>query len=341
MLSVRDLRKRYGDLVALDGVSFEVEKGDILGFLGQNGAGKSTTMKIITGFIPPSSGTAIVDGYDVTRDSLEVRRRIGYLPEQTPLYTEMRVREYLDFRARLKGVPRRDVAKRVDYSMEMLALEDRARQLIGTLSKGYRQRVGIADAIVADPKLLILDEPTIGLDPNQIREVRALIKDLGEQHTIVFSTHILAEVEMVCSKVVIIGQGRSLLQGTIQSVVEQYQGNSLRLALRAKEATIDEVEKALLSVSGIKNAKEQTGDGGTEIVHFRLEVDAETDREAAVRAAAERVAARVVEKGWAIRELVPERTTLENVFFRLTMQEPEAHATPLVGAGAAAPGGSS
>jgi ABC-2 type transport system ATP-binding protein len=338
MLSVRELRKRYGDLVALDGVSFDVEKGDILGFLGQNGAGKSTTMKIVTGFTPPTSGTAIVDGFDVTRQSLEARSRIGYLPEQTPLYTDMRVQEYLAFRARLKGVQRRDVKKRVDYAIEKLKLVDRARQIIGTLSKGYRQRVGIADAIVGDPKLLILDEPTIGLDPNQVREVRQLIKELGEQHTIVFSTHILAEVELVCSRVVIIDRGRSVLQGTIKGVVEQHQGNTLRCALRAKEATLDEVQSALASVAGVKSARELAEGSGSEIVQFVIEVDAETDREAAVRAAAERVAARVLEKGWAIRELVPERTTLENVFVNLTMRETPA-APQLVGAGDSAPGG--
>ncbi|MEZ0228174.1 MAG: ABC transporter ATP-binding protein [Planctomycetota bacterium] len=321
MLSVRDLRKRYGDLVALDGVSFEVQKGDVLGFLGQNGAGKSTTMKIVTGFIPPSSGTAIVDGFDVVKSSIEARRRIGYLPEATPLYTEMRVAEYLEYRARLKGVARRDVKKRVDYAVTKLKLQDRVRQLIGTLSKGYRQRVGIADAIVADPRLLILDEPTIGLDPNQIREVRQLIKELGEHHTIIFSTHILVEVEMVCSRVVIIDRGRSVAQGTVRGLVEQHQGNTLALSLRAKDATLDEVTRALTSVPGIKNAKEQLGETASEVIRFSLEADVDGDREAALRSAAERVAARVAEKGWAIRELVPEKTTLENVFVQLTMRE--------------------
>ncbi len=321
MLSVRDLRKRYGDLVALDGVSFEVQKGDVLGFLGQNGAGKSTTMKIVTGFIPPSGGTAVVDGFDVVKSSLEARRRIGYLPEATPLYVEMRVGEYLEYRARLKGVARRDLKKRVDYAVEKLKLQDRVRQLIGTLSKGYRQRVGIADAIVADPKLLILDEPTIGLDPNQIREVRQLIKELGEHHTIIFSTHILVEVEMVCSRVVIIDRGRSVAQGTVRSLVEQYQGNTLALSLRAKDATLDEVTRALMSVPGIKNAKEQPGEAASEVIRFSLEAEVDGDREAALRAAAERVSARVAEKGWAMRELVPEKTTLENVFVELTMRE--------------------
>ena len=198
MLSVRDLRKRYGDLTALDGVSFEVEKGDILGFLGPNGAGKSTTMKIVTGFIPPTSGTVTVDGFDVRTDSIEVRRRIGYLAEHTPLYGDMRVREYLEYRARLKGVHRRDLSKRVDYALAKLILKDRARQLIATLSKGYKQRVGIADALVGDPKLLILDEPTIGLDPNQILEVRELIS---------------SPVDAICSTARLIAPEHRLLDG--------------------------------------------------------------------------------------------------------------------------------
>jgi ABC-2 type transport system ATP-binding protein len=325
LLSVRDLRKRYGDLTALDGVSFEVEKGDILGFLGPNGAGKSTTMKIVTGFIPPSSGTATVDGFDVRTDSIEVRRRIGYLAEHTPLYGDMRVREYLEYRARLKGVHRRDLAKRVDYALAKLILTDRARQLISTLSKGYKQRVGIADALVGDPRLLILDEPTIGLDPNQIREVRELIKELGHQHTIVLSTHILHEVEMVCSRVVIVARGRSVAQDTVSGLVEKHRENAIRVSIRATGATLDEVEKALLSVAGVKNAKEQPAlsaegrEPSAEIVRFRLEVAVEGgDAESAVRSVAERVAARVIEKGWAIRELDPERTTLEDVFVRLT-----------------------
>lgn len=328
MLSVRDLRKRYGDLIALDGVSFEVQKGDVLGFLGANGAGKSTTMKIVTGFIPPSGGTATVDGFDVVKESLEARRRIGYLPEQTPLYVEMRVREYLEYRARLKGVARRDLKKRVDYAVSKLKLEDRVRQLIGTLSKGYRQRVGIADAIVADPRLLILDEPTIGLDPNQIREVRALIKELGEHHTIVFSTHILAEVELVCSRVVIIDRGRSVTQGTVRGLVEEHQGNTLALSLRAKDATLDEVQKLLMSVPGVRTTRELAGEGASDVIRFSLEIDVEGDREAALRAAAERVASKIVEKGWAVRELVPEKTTLEHVFVKLTMGEAVPLAAP-------------
>jgi ABC-2 type transport system ATP-binding protein len=334
VLSVRDLRKTYGDLIALDGVSFEVEKGDILGFLGPNGAGKSTTMKIVTGFIPATSGTALVDGLDVRTHSIEVRRRIGYLPENTPLYPEMRVREYLEFRARLKGVGRRDLAKRVDYALDRAKLADRTRQLIGTLSKGYRQRVGLADALVADPKLLVLDEPTIGLDPNQIREVRDLIKELGQQHTIILSTHILPEVEMVCSKVVIIAQGRSRLQGTVEGLVEQFHEPIVRVALRAGGASRGEVEQALLQVQGVKGIR-PTKDKTDEALSFRLEIDAtRTDAEAQQRSAAERIAARVVEKGWTLRELVPEKTTLEDVFVRVTLreEEPAAPEPALVGA---------
>jgi len=342
VLSVRELRKVYGQRVALDGVSFEVERGDILGFLGPNGAGKSTTMKIVCGFIPATSGTAIVEGFDVRTHSLEARQQIGYLPENTPLYHDMRVGEYLEFRARLKGVGRRQVASRVDYVLGRTRLEDRRRQLIGTLSKGYRQRVGIADALVGDPPLLILDEPTIGLDPNQVVEVRDLIKELGQQHTLVLSTHILSEVEIVCSKVVIIAEGRTRAQGTVRGLVEAEQKNALLAKVRAKDATLDEVERALASVPGVKAAHELERDdtNPSDVVGFRLELERTEDGEAA---AAERIASRVVEKGWALRELAPERTTLEDIFRRLTSEsvsrEQAPEPEPLVAA-AAAPGAS-
>ena len=327
MLSVRDLTKHYGDHIALDGVSFEVEKGDIVGFLGRNGAGKSTTMKIVTGFIPASGGSAEVDGLDVSTHSIEVRRRIGYLPENTPLYPEMRIREYLEFRARLKGVERRQVARRVDYALESCKLADRKRDLISILSKGYKQRVGIADAIVGDPKLLILDEPTIGLDPGQVRQVRTLIKELGQQHTIIFSTHILSEVEMVCSKVVIIAQGRSVEQGTVKGLVERFQERVVRVGVRAKDATQDEVSKALESVSGVKSVavdekEAASGDEAAGAHSFRVEIDSTGgEADVATQAAAERLSTRIVEKGWALRRLTPERTTLEDIFVRVTLTE--------------------
>ena len=228
MLVVRDLEKSYGDHVALRGVSFDVREGEVVGFLGPNGAGKSTTMRIVTGFVPAGRGTVLIDGLDVMRHPLEARRRIGYLPESTPLYGDMRVREYLEYRARIKGVARRDLAKRVDYVIDRTSLRDRTRQLIETLSKGYRQRVGIADAMVGSPKLLVLDEPTIGLDPNQIREVRGLILELGETHTLLLSTHILPEVEVACDRVIVIARGRTVADDTVAGLLRRHQRPAIR-----------------------------------------------------------------------------------------------------------------
>jgi len=203
MIKVENLTKRYAGVTALNGVSFEVQRGEIVGFLGPNGAGKSTTMRILTGFIPASSGRVEVAGLDVFENSLEVRERVGYMPENNPLYTDMRVSEYLKFRAKLKGLPRADRAERIPEAMDLCGIQDVSHRIIGHLSKGYRQRVGLADALLAEPDLLILDEPTIGLDPVQIRQVRQLIKDLGKRHTILLSTHILPEVEMTCDRVII------------------------------------------------------------------------------------------------------------------------------------------
>src|SRR6187399_1478135 len=208
MIKVENLTKRYAGQPAIRNLNFEVSRGEIMGFLGPNGAGKTTTMRILAGFMPPSSGRASIAGFDVFEKSLQARTHLGYMPENVPLYTDMRVTEYLNYRAALKGVPHRRIAERVGDVKELCGLKDVERKLIGTLSKGYRQRVGLADALLAEPDLLILDEPTIGLDPNQIRQVRELIKNLGRQHTILLSTHILPEVEMKCSRVIIINKGK-------------------------------------------------------------------------------------------------------------------------------------
>src|SRR6201993_4090289 len=208
MIKVENLTKRYAGQAAIQDLNFEVAQGEIMGFLGPNGAGKTTTMRILAGFMPPTSGRATIAGFDVFEQSLQARAHIGYMPENVPLYSDMRVTEYLDYRAALKGVAHRRMRERTGDVKELCGLKDVEKQLIGTLSKGYRQRVGLADALVAEPDLLILDEPTIGLDPNQIRQVRELIKNLGKQHTILLSTHILPEVEMTCNRVIIIHKGR-------------------------------------------------------------------------------------------------------------------------------------
>src|SRR3954453_2194915 len=208
MIQVENLTKRFSGFAAVDNISFEVAKGEIVGFLGPNGAGKSTTMRMLTGYLPPSAGRASIAGFDVFQQSVQARKRLGYLPENTPLYLDMRVSEYLNYRADLKGVPRGKMKERIGDVLALCNLRDVAWKMIGSLSKGYRQRVGLADALVHDPDLLILDEPTIGLDPNQIRQVREMIKNLAEQHTILISTHILPEVEMTCSRVLIIHKGK-------------------------------------------------------------------------------------------------------------------------------------
>lgn len=215
MIHVQHLTKYYGDYPAVRDVSFDVLRGQIVGFLGPNGAGKTTTMRILAGYLTATSGTASIDGLDVFWDPIEVRRRIGYMPENCPLYQEMRVHEYLHFRAGIKGLHGSDRRRRLDYVLGRCWLTDVRRQLIGTLSKGYRQRVGLADALLANPPVLILDEPTAGLDPTQIRESRKLIRELGQQHTILLSTHILPEVEMTCDHVIIIDRGRVAVAGSL------------------------------------------------------------------------------------------------------------------------------
>jgi ABC-2 type transport system ATP-binding protein len=227
MIHVENLTKYYGDYAAVRNVSFDVDRGKVVGFLGPNGAGKSTTMRILTGYLTATSGKASIDGRDVFWDPIEARRRVGYLPESNPLYAEMRVDEYLRFRGGLKGMSGRETNKRLGYVVDRCWLGDVRRQLIGTLSKGFRQRVGLADALIGNPPVLILDEPTVGLDPSQIRETRKLIKELGCEHTVLLSTHILPEVEMTCDSMIIIHQGKVAAQGTLDEVRKQHHGKTL------------------------------------------------------------------------------------------------------------------
>ena len=227
MIVVDQLVKYYGEYPAVQNVSFEVPKGRVVGFLGPNGAGKSTTMRIVCGFLTATSGTVKIDGKDSFWEPIEARRKIGYMPENCPLYPEMRITEYLHFRGGLKGLSSSDRKRRIDYVLKRCWLDDVQRQPIGTLSKGYRQRVGLADALLADPPVLILDEPTAGLDPTQIRETRKLIRELGSEHTMLLSTHILSEVEMACDSVIIINQGQKIEDGSLAEVRSRHQGQNL------------------------------------------------------------------------------------------------------------------
>jgi ABC-2 type transport system ATP-binding protein len=306
MIKVENLTKRYAGQTAIKDLSFEVGKGEIMGFLGPNGAGKTTTMRILASFMPPTSGRASVAGFDVFEQSLQARAHLGYMPENVPLYNDMRVTEYLDYRAALKGVPHRRVAERVGDVKELCGLKDVERKLIATLSKGYRQRVGLADALVAEPDLLILDEPTIGLDPNQIRQVRELIKNLGKQHTILLSTHILPEVEMTCSRVIIIHKGRIEACDTPENLLGQIRqaGGVILEAKTARDDGADELKK----ISGVRDVTIES-DGDWKIFSLRVESGADV-REEVFRLASER--------HWSVRELSARRATLEDVFVEIT-----------------------
>jgi len=306
MIDVQNLTKDYGTYLALRDVSFEVQKGEILGFLGPNGAGKTTTMRILTGYMPPSSGTARVAGYDVFADSIQVRKRIGYLPETVPLYPEMSVWDYLDFAARLRDTPNRDDA--IERAMEMTNIADRADMLIGKLSKGYRQRVGLAQAIVHEPEVLILDEPTIGLDPKQIIEVRNLVKSLAGEHTVILSTHILPEASQICSRVLIINEGKIVAEDTPERLGARVRGAEHVFLQVAKPAP--EIPTELEKVKGVLGVKPK--DQGT----YEIETNLGTDRRADI-------AAMAVQRGWGVLELRPVGLSLEEVFLKLTTTEEE------------------
>jgi len=306
MIKVENLTKRYAGQTAIKDLNFEVGKGEIMGFLGPNGAGKTTTMRILASFMPPTSGRASVAGFDVFEQSLQARAHLGYMPENVPLYNDMRVTEYLDYRAALKGVPHRRVAERVGDVKELCGLKDVEKKLIATLSKGYRQRVGLADALLHEPDLLILDEPTIGLDPNQIRQVRELIKNLGKQHTILLSTHILPEVEMTCSRVIIIHKGRIEACDTPENLLGKIRqaGGVVLEAKTGNDNGIDELRK----ISGVRDVTSEI-ENGWKI--FSLRVESGTDvREEVFRLASER--------RWSVRELSQRRATLEDVFVEIT-----------------------
>jgi ABC-2 type transport system ATP-binding protein len=304
MIEVRDLTKDYGPRRAINKINFTVNKGEVVGFLGPNGAGKSTTMKIITGFMAPSSGTAKIAGFDVFESPLEVKKRIGYLPETPPVYTDMYVRDYLSYVAALKQVPSEKIKAQVEMALEKTNLGNVQKRLIHNLSKGYRQRVGIAQALVSNPEVLVLDEPTVGLDPKQVAEIRDLIKELRGQHTIILSTHILSEVQATCERVIIIHQGQIVAQDSIENLAHRNQGQN-RLTLRLRK-DVNDLKKVLLGIEGVVSTHQ--GITGKEWeVNFHGEdevVDA--------------ISSRLVQQGFGLLELSPHKTDLEDVFLKLT-----------------------
>jgi ABC-2 type transport system ATP-binding protein len=306
MIRVENLTKRYAGHTAIQDLNFEVGQGEIMGFLGPNGAGKTTTMRILAGFMPATSGRATIAGFDVFDQSLQARMHLGYMPENVPLYNDMRVNEYLNYRAVLKGVPHRRIAERVGDVKELCGLKDVEKKVIGTLSKGYRQRVGLSDALLHEPDLLILDEPTIGLDPNQIRQVRQLIKNLGKQHTILLSTHILPEVEMTCSRVIIIHKGRIEACDTPDNLLGQIR-QAGGVVLEAKVGTDNSIEE-LKKISGVRDII-VNADGDWKIFSLRVESGVDVREEVFRLATARR---------WTVRELTQRRATLEDVFVELT-----------------------
>lgn len=309
MIKVANLTKRFGGRTVLDNLTFEVKRGEIVGFLGPNGAGKTTTMRVLSCYLPPSGGTVTIDGLDVLKDSLDVRRRIGYLPENVPIYSDMRVLEYLRYRARLKGLSGRILRSRIEEVVSRCGLTDVRRAIIGVLSKGYRQRVGLADALVHDPEVLILDEPTIGLDPNQIRQVRNLIKGLALRHTVLLSTHILPEVEMVCERVLIINKGRIVASDTADNLVGVMKGN-LQIVVEV-QGPADAVLAALKAVKGMVGVlHEPVGEWG----RFTCSCDSGTD----IRT---ELFLLIAQNKWVLRELKVEKRNLEDVFVSMTMKE--------------------
>jgi ABC-2 type transport system ATP-binding protein len=317
MIRAKDLTKRYARTIAVDQISFEVQKGQIVGFLGPNGAGKTTTMRMLTCFLPPTSGTATVAGFDVLEQSLEVKRRIGYLPETPPLYPEMETADYLAFVGKLKGLSGADLSKRVDFACDRCAIADVKKKILGKLSKGYRQRVGLAQAIIHNPDVLILDEPTAGLDPKQINETRDLIKGLAGDHTIILSTHILPEVEQTCEQVMIINKGKLVATDSVQNLQARARGaESVLVEVAGQNGNVDlaVVQRRLEQVRGVSRVQYKTSHANRNV--FEVE-----SRKGFVRGDLARA---VVESGWDLNELRPAAMSLEEIFLQLTGSEKPA-----------------
>jgi ABC-2 type transport system ATP-binding protein len=313
MLEAQSLTRRYGDFVAVRDVSFTVQEGEILGMLGPNGAGKTTTLRMLTGYLRPTEGSVRIGGRDLEREPIRARRDIGYLPENVALYPEMRVEEYLAYRGRLERLGRAETRRAVGETMERCLVADVRRQIIGTLSKGYRQRVGLAAAILHRPRVLVLDEPTVGLDPKQIIAIRQLIRELGREHTLLLSTHILPEVELLCDRVLIIDRGRIVDQGSPESLRERWRGDhQVRVLLKGDPPDAEEALNALAGVNAARRDESAPGrwllDGG---------------RDADLREPVFRLA---VERGWVLLELIEQKASLEDVFVRLTTRDAAAEA---------------
>ncbi|MBI2837613.1 MAG: ATP-binding cassette domain-containing protein [Acidobacteria bacterium] len=306
MIEVENLGKKYGERYAVQNLNFSVKKGEILGFLGPNGAGKTTTMRILTCYLPANEGTARVAGFDVFKESMQVRKRIGYLPENPPLYREMAVSSFLDFVSRIKGVPRRKRAGRIEYALKRCIINDVKDRLIQHLSKGYRQRVGLAAALVNDPEVLILDEPTIGLDPKQIIEIRELIKSLAGDHTVILSSHILPEVTQTCQRVVIINEGKVVAEDSFENLSERLR-KAERISLQVRRDSAEIAEK----LGAIEGVVKVSPDGeAAYLIEAKLGSD--------VR---EEISSVVVRENWGLLELSPMRMSMEDVFLKLTTEE--------------------
>jgi ABC-2 type transport system ATP-binding protein len=322
MIKVKDLTKRYARTIAVDQISFDVAKGQIVGFLGPNGAGKTTTMRMLTCFLPPSAGTATVAGFDVLEQPLEVKKRIGYLPETPPIYPEMETTEYLKFVGKLKGLSGTNLLKRIDYVTERCAITDVKKRLLGRLSKGYRQRVGLAQAIIHNPDVLILDEPTAGLDPKQINETRDLIKDLAGEHTIILSTHILPEVEQTCEQVIIINKGKLVATDSVRNLQARARGaESVMVEVAGRTGALEAqiVQHRLEKVPGVSRVLCKREIDG------RASFEVESEKGRLVRGDLART---VVEAGWDLNELRSAAMSLEEIFLQLTGDEAASSEAP-------------
>ncbi len=312
MIKVRNLSKYYGYTTAVKNLSFDVKKGEVLGLLGPNGAGKTTTMKILTCFLPPSSGTAEIFGYDILNRSMEVRKLIGYLPEKAPMYHELSVRDYLEFAAAMKGVDKSEIENALDYVIEKCSLQETSEKIIGTLSKGFRQRVGIAQAIINNPRLLILDEPTIGLDPKQILDIRNLIKSIGRDRTIILSSHILPEVNEVCDRIIIINRGRLVAVDSPANLREKLTKSAFTIIKIRETSSTRSASEILSEIEGVLSVRKETL--SDDITKLTVESKPEIDPR-------EIISSELVKNGYPLLEIYNRELSLEDIFMQLVTRE--------------------